>query len=89
MGTIDAAVGARLRRWRQALDKSVEEVALALAVTPGALRQIEDGHARASADQLLTLCDVLRMTPADIYRGVGDEVDAAQPSPDHPAPRDP
>ncbi len=40
----DAAVGARLKRWREDRGQAVEDLALALDLTPEALRRAEAGR---------------------------------------------
>ena len=40
----DLKVGARLKRWRQERQLSLEELAVKLRITPETLRRIEAGH---------------------------------------------
>jgi transcriptional regulator with XRE-family HTH domain len=40
----DLMVGARLKRWRQVRQLSLEELAVKLKITPETLRRIEAGH---------------------------------------------
>lgn len=48
----DAAVGARLRRWRDQRGVAVEDLALALSLAPGDIRRAEAGRAHLDSIQI-------------------------------------
>ena len=49
---VDAAIGARLRRWRTERAVEVEALAEALHLSPEAVRRIEAGRAHLTSHQL-------------------------------------
>lgn len=69
MSSIDEHVGARLRQHRRLSRLSVDDVATVLGIDRAAVRELEEGRARASATQIRALCSLLRFEPADIYDG--------------------
>ena len=58
---VDAAVGARLRRWREARGLSVEDLAGELGVSPEHERLAEAGRARLDSLQLGAALRALRL----------------------------
>lgn len=57
----DAAVGARLRRWRDARGMEAEALAAALKLSPEALRRAEAGRAHLNSLQLAVATRHLRL----------------------------
>ena len=48
----DAAVGARLRRWREQRGMSVDDLATLMQMTPAETRRVENGRGHLSTAQL-------------------------------------
>ena len=49
---LDAAVGARLKRWRQARGMAVDDLALLLHITPDQARRAETGRTHLTTAQI-------------------------------------
>ena len=57
----DAAIGARLRRWREQRGVDVDDVALALQITPEEERRAEAGRAHLTTLQIAAATNRLRL----------------------------
>ena len=57
----DAAVGARLRRWREERGVDVDTLALALRITPDQERRAEAGRAHLTTLQIAAATHTLRL----------------------------
>ena len=57
----DAAIGARLRRWREQRGVDVDDVALALRITPEDERRAEAGRAHLTTLQIAAATNRLRL----------------------------
>jgi transcriptional regulator with XRE-family HTH domain len=57
----DAAIGARLKRWREERGMDIETVAAALKITPEEERRAEAGRAHLTALQLAAATHQLRL----------------------------
>lgn len=57
----DAAIGARLRRWREARGMDVDTVAAALKISPEEERRAEAGRAHLTSLQLAAATHSLRL----------------------------
>jgi transcriptional regulator with XRE-family HTH domain len=58
---LDAAVGARLKRWREARGMAVEDVAAALRMPVEQARRAEAGRARLTTAQISAATHALRL----------------------------
>ena len=72
MSFIDRHVGAQLRNRREQLQKTTGDVASEIGIGECELKSMEMGEIRVSAARLEVLCRVLKISPAEIYKGVGD-----------------
>lgn len=66
----DAAIGARLKRWREARGMDVETVARALSITPEEERRAEAGRVHLSTLQIAAATHRLRLP---VWALVSDE----------------
>ena len=57
----DAAVGARLRRWRRARGMALDDLAARLGLTPGEVRRAESGRSHLNSAQLGMATGALRL----------------------------
>ena len=57
----DAAIGARLKRWREQRGVDVDEVAAALKITPEEERRAEAGRAHLTSLQIAAATNRLRL----------------------------
>lgn len=67
---VSAHVGRRLRRRRNDLGLSLEEVAMAAGTTPQQAQRYESGAAVISLPRLRVLASMLGVSPANFYRGL-------------------
>lgn len=67
---VSAHVGRRLRRRRNDLGLSLEEVAMAAGTTPQQAQRYESGAAVISLPRLRVLASMLGVSPAYFYRGL-------------------
>ncbi len=58
---VDAAIGARLRRWRQERGLDIETIAAALKITPEEERRAEAGRAHLTSLQIAAATHRLRL----------------------------
>lgn len=61
LGPHDAAVGARLKRWREQRGIDIEAVAAALNITPEEQRRAEAGRAHLTTLQIAAATNALRL----------------------------
>jgi transcriptional regulator with XRE-family HTH domain len=78
---IDRHVGRRLRAFRQARGFSEEALVRACGLSIDRLDRIEGGRARIQVDEMRRLCEVLGVTPADLFRGFDEDGDIDLPRP--------
>jgi len=68
--SVDAAlIGARLRRYRNARGRTLQDIADFLDTTPQSISRLEEGMMTLSVDWMLRICSVLGVDPAVIVRG--------------------
>ncbi|HVU71473.1 MAG TPA: helix-turn-helix transcriptional regulator [Mycobacteriales bacterium] len=68
-------LGARLRRERQAQQRTLRDVSKAARVSLGYLSEVERGQKEASSELLSSICAALTLRLSDVLRGVGDDLD--------------
>lgn len=68
------AIGALLRSRRQALDLTLDDVAVAAEITKGFLSDVERDKASPSVASLIRLCDVLNLPIGSLFSSVGAAV---------------
>ena len=80
---IKRRVGCVLRKRRLKLDLTLQNVAEHSGLSLGYISQVELGKNSASLYTLLKLCEVLGMTLAKLFRGIGPkDVSDDEPVPD-------
>ena len=65
--SVHAALGAVLRGRREALRRTLTEVANEAGLSPAHLSEVERGRKEVSTDRLLAVAHALGMRPADMY----------------------
>ena len=65
--SVHAALGAVLRGRREALRRTLTEVAAEAGLSPAHLSEVERGRKEVSTDRLLAVAHTLGMRPADMY----------------------
>ena len=68
---VETTLGARLRAERLRTGKSVRGLAKDIGITPSALSQFENGHARPSVDTLYTIVNQLGVSLDDLFEQPG------------------
>ena len=85
--TVRSALGAVLRRRREATRRTLTEVAAEAGLSPAHLSEVERGRKEVSTEKLLAVAHALGAPPAEIYADLARLLGA---DPDHPAwPEDP
>jgi transcriptional regulator with XRE-family HTH domain len=84
---VRGALGAVLRRRREAARRTLTEVAAEAGLSPAHLSEVERGRKDVSTDRLMAVAHALGVPPADLYADLARLLGA---DPDHPAwPEDP
>lgn len=84
---VRGALGAVLRRRREAARRTLTEVAAEAGLSPAHLSEVERGRKDVSTDRLMAVAHALGIPPADLYADLARLLGA---DPDHPAwPEDP
>ena len=84
---VRGALGAVLRRRREAARRTLTEVAAEAGLSPAHLSEVERGRKDVSTDRLMAVAHALGVPPADLYADLARFLGA---DPDHPAwPEDP
>ena len=85
--TVRSALGAVLRRRREATRRTLTEVAAEAGLSPAHLSEVERGRKEVSTEKLLAVAHALGAPPAEIYADLARLLGA---DPNHPAwPEDP
>jgi len=85
--TVRSALGAVLRRRREASRRTLTEVAAEAGLSPAHLSEVERGRKEVSTERLLAVAHALGAPPADIYADLARLLGA---DPEHPTwPEDP
>jgi transcriptional regulator with XRE-family HTH domain len=74
MDTFNKKVGAKIRRIRENLDLSQEEIAKSLGISRVAVSQIENGDRKVSAEEIAKLSRILN-TPSDILLDLEKDIE--------------
>ena len=76
---VRAALGAVLRRRREAEERSLTEVAALARLSPAFLSEVERGRKDISTERLVQLAQALHTTAAEIYLELARELGASEP----------
>jgi transcriptional regulator with XRE-family HTH domain len=77
---VRAALGGVLRRLRESLGRSLQEVGNAASVSPAFLSEVERGRKEISIEKLVAVSQALETTAADVYRELARELGAGEPT---------
>ena len=81
---IRAALGAVLRRRREATRRTLTEIAIEAGLSPAHLSEVERGRKEVSTERLLAVAHALGTGPADIYADLARELGANLEQPHWP-----
>lgn len=76
---VRSALGAILRRLRDAKGRSLLEVARAAAISPGFISEVERGRKDISTEKLLQVCRSLEVPIGDVFLQLAQELGAGEP----------
>ena len=76
---VRSALGAILRRLRDAKERSLQDVARAAAISPGFLSEIERGRKDISTERLLQVCRSLEVPIGEVFLRLAQELGAGEP----------
>ena len=76
---VRTTIGAVLRRRREAVERSLMDVAGPAGISPAYLSEVERGRKEISVDRLLKVCGALETTIGDVYLEVAHELGAGEP----------
>ena len=76
---VRAALGAVLRRRREAQERSLTEVGALARLSPAFLSEVERGRKDISTERLVQLAQALDTTAAEVYLELARELGAGQP----------